>query len=1046
MADKYLSADIYDIADYVDEIKKKYIEDETEETLMMGIYGYMSSIFSNELQNAIRIASQYCNEAIPTKAKFEKNIMTHALSMGMSNINAVPARMVVLMCFPEKELSTKMGNNGVADQFLFTHKTPIIIEGYEYHTDYDILITRKAGRPDKYVTNDNTVTYTYSARYIIDKVNTLSDITNPYLASVSRINLSGSQTMVAIPLVQIRQVELYDVTRKILTTNPIENKIITFTFDNQLADFYVEVNETGTDDPIYLTPVYEGTYTSTTELYCNYTYIDEKTIRVKFNRDSYEPTLNADVTIHSYLTEGASANFNYDTDVAVRLESDEYDYSGLYIVISPQTGSEFGSDKKSIDTIKKAIAKEALARGSITNTTDLENFFNSLSDEDSRLYFYKKRHNLREVIYYAFVLLRNSFGNIIPTNTINVELPLDMISPNGKILDKITVNPGKRRVYLNPGDTYAHFANTIPGVIDEIVETDDDGNISVTQVNEDAFVYISPFLCDINIDENYVSYYLTTMDTTKELNFDYINSNTTLQFVATTIQWVREFTEKGDIEEYDPDRINDDTGNIFKYSLNIELVQNIGTDFGVVKINRDKDNSIMNYSTDYSDSEGSTEWTNISDVNSITAIAVFYATDDTGFTSPLRYSVGELTDYDEAEFCYNFRFDFYTDDQVTENNRISIVNRTVKTDDSSIKQKMTNLLIPNDQHFNFSTMSIDDSELASEEAFEPNVNVRIFIMLKEPPVSYEDINMPEDAEILDDILNITGGKNSTLNDKYALTNVYSIVDGLEFYHNFTNIMESEIAIVEDTESSDVATIDTRFIRNMPLISYQYIFRGTDDDTVESMMKEFIEALETKRSYIEYCLEILEDALDIDFKFFNTYGPSNRYYISYDNTESIPINRVDITLKFKLKLINNSYANIVDNIKDYIKSYVEDIEEVGDIHIPNIITYVTTEYQEYITYFEFISFNYDDVVSTETVLEYDTDSNGNHIFIVDSNGNSTGICKTHEVKKNIYGTDYYGPGRQHIEDIGDDGKLDHTPEFINIRNNEYNSPDIVIELV
>jgi hypothetical protein len=1043
VADSYLSADIYDIAEYVEQIKQKYVEDETEETLMMGIYGYMSAMFSNELQNAIRVASQYCNEAIPTKAKFEKNIMTHALSMGMSNINAVPARMVVLMCFPEDELSKKMGNTGTADQFLFSHKVPIIIEGYEYHTDYDILITRRAGRPDKYITNDNSVTYTYSARYIIDKVNTLSDITNPYLASVSRINLSGSQTMVAIPLVQIRQVELYDVTRKILTTNPIENKIITFEFDQQLADFYVEVEETGEDNPIYLTPVYEGTYTTTTELYCNYTYIDENTIRVKFNRDSYEPTLNADVTIHSYLTQGASANFNYETDVAVRLESNEYDYSGLYIALSPQTGSEFGSDKKSIDVIKKAIAKEALARGSVTNTTDLENFFNSLSDDDSKLYFYKKRHNLREVIYYAFMLLRNSFGNIIPTNTLNIELPKDMIAPGGEILDKITVNPGKRRIYLNPGDTYAHFANTTD-YIDEEVYVNDDGNITVKQLNPSAYVYISPFLCDINIDENYVSYYLTTMDTTKELTFDYINSNTTLQFVATTAQWIREFSEVGDKDSDIITPFSDEIsefGNIFKYTLNVDLLQNIGSDFGLIKY--DEKSGI--YSTDYNiDSSTESQWTDIKDINSIVAIAVFYATDDTGYTSPLRYSVGELTDYDSESFTYSFKFDFYTDDQVTENNRINIINRQEYVDGER-KELRSNLLIPKDEYFNFPKMSIEMSCSSSAEAFEPNVNVRIFVMLREPPLSYVDINKPDDAEILNEIIDITGNNKSFLNNNYALTNVYSIVDGLEFYHNFTNIMESEIAINEE-ESESGTTIKTRFIRNMPVISDSYINKGTDNSTAESMMKEFIEALETKRSYIEYCLEILEDALDIDFKFFNTYGPSNRYYISYNSEEAIPINRVDITLKFRLKLINNSYANIIDNIKDYIKEYVEDLDEVGDIHIPNIITYVTTEYQEYITYFEFVSFNYDDVISTKEYIEYDTDENGGHIYLVDGNGNNTGFCKTHSVVEEITGTDYYGPGSQHIEDIGDDGKLDHTPEFLNIRNNEFSAPDIVIELV
>ena len=49
--DYKLSTDIYDIERFVDAIKAKYI-DIPEDTLTMGIYGYLSEIMSNSLENA----------------------------------------------------------------------------------------------------------------------------------------------------------------------------------------------------------------------------------------------------------------------------------------------------------------------------------------------------------------------------------------------------------------------------------------------------------------------------------------------------------------------------------------------------------------------------------------------------------------------------------------------------------------------------------------------------------------------------------------------------------------------------------------------------------------------------------------------------------------------------------------------------------------------------------------------------------------------------------------------------------------------------------
>ena len=94
---KILNSDIYDITAFVDDIKKKNIDgvDSSKDTLMVGMYGYLGYQFASLLQNAIVTASELSNEAIPTRAKFDRNVITHALSLGVKKVAATAANIVI---------------------------------------------------------------------------------------------------------------------------------------------------------------------------------------------------------------------------------------------------------------------------------------------------------------------------------------------------------------------------------------------------------------------------------------------------------------------------------------------------------------------------------------------------------------------------------------------------------------------------------------------------------------------------------------------------------------------------------------------------------------------------------------------------------------------------------------------------------------------------------------------------------------------------------------------------------------------------------------
>ena len=163
-----LTSDVYGINSYVNEIKKKFTPDVSEDTLMLGIFGYTGQIFSDMIQNTIVMASEFSNESIPTKAKFEKNIIAHALGLGITDINAVPAKLDVLLTFVEDDIidwakARTADGEELPWEFIFDKDTPIYIGDYCFHTDYDILI-----RKVKLNNSGSTDKFAYTAKYLID--------------------------------------------------------------------------------------------------------------------------------------------------------------------------------------------------------------------------------------------------------------------------------------------------------------------------------------------------------------------------------------------------------------------------------------------------------------------------------------------------------------------------------------------------------------------------------------------------------------------------------------------------------------------------------------------------------------------------------------------------------------------------------------------------------------------------------------------------------------------------------------------------------------
>lgn len=885
MSNSNLSADIYGTSEFVNALKKKFTPDVPEDTLMLGIFGYLGEVFSNTMQNTIVMASEFSNESIPTKAKFEKNIIAHALGLGATDIDAVPAQMDVLLTFVEDDIINWAGakdadGNELPWTFIFDKDTPIYIGDYCFHVDYDIEIKKiqlyHGGMLNK---------FNYTAKYLIDVDNPVSDVTNPYLTAPVKMNVNGMNVL--FTKCTLRQVSRTTIHKKILSDNSISAKTATFEFEGQLASFTVDVEEG--DTVTHLVPIYEGLDIDGLKYpYIYFTYLDTNTIRIKFDRNSYMPRINSNVYINLQITEGEGGNFIYapSTYPSFSFDSDKYGYSSIGCEIRPITGECVnGINRKSIEELKRFIPKEALSRGSITSLTDLKNYFNAIDNDSSAVYLYKKRDNALERLYYMYIIMRDKLNNIIPTNTIDIQVRSNKLkTEDGSklILHKSHV------IGLNTGDEYA----TIIDKVDDYAE----------------FIYRTPFNIVINTDPLYAMYLMPAVDIKKFLEFAYINEASPYQYIATSAKLYRAY-------------VHNDT-----YSITLNVEQNVDVTQDML----------------IADENG-----NITGAY-VKCIAVFY----NGADAPFRWAEAEFVSVDTTANIFTFKFSMTIEDFINVDNKVRIENGI----------------------FDIGTNT------ESYGYFDANTKCSIHILAKQE----ESYGMSGLSSIL---------PNNFSEDGYTLCNSYNIIDGIDFFYDYSDIINSitllgfnpdipdEAAldnsdgddVIEDDGSGDNDTIlppddiknpiklpgpsgdlielpslvfDYLTIKSVPVVKYGYL-------STEEEVSTFCNELVRRKVYIEDLVDILEDLFGMDFKFFNTYGPSNLF--TTDN-KSAYLNSVNISLTFKAKLTPSHDTNIINDIIADIKAYIENINAIKSIHMTNLVAEITTKYRDYVEYFEFIDMN------------------------------------------------------------------------------------------
>lgn len=1118
---KIINTDIYNISKLVDDVKKQYMPDEKDSTLAVSTYGYFGAVESKRLQTQVQMTAELANEAFPARARLERSIITHAITYNIENINAIPSTMHASLAIRQVDIDANMDSN---DTFVIDREFPIYIEEYEFHLEYDIIIKRS-------IVSGNQKVYT--AQYdITSRRNPISKITNPYLDSPAIMEFDND-TYVFLNVI-VRQVHHQNEFRKLITSNVIDNKTINFQFEDQLVYFEVKIKES--NDVKYLTPVFEGAgVPDNVAYYCWYQYIDVNYIRVRFDRTSYMPGLNAEIELLIKTCKGFEGNFSYKGEEFVNLESSKYGYKNISILFSPLSEAKDGKDRKSKKELQSLLPKEALARGALTTIRDLNNYFDMINSESGKIIIQKKIDNQKERTYYAYLVLRDIRGDIVPTNTIDIRVPMD------SLITTQIANMDSPRYLLRSGNCFKLSHDNIGDIVKEPIKGSGlsytlgtlqaDAEVSVSfkarvidasyksmsciaftndTANDDiASTYIEfpdrpgnkypqvdvrePILVSGAVNPYFVSIgrsiQLSIPYTVKKDNMDVVLTITRVPGIKLkptgiyctksgsplhlpiTVANVSEYEDTVTVLKSDISKGAELDIRCYVYAdenatKEMEITGSIQEDvdntpitsikFRTLLLEADKtpdsviEGDIITYKASFKALK------TVSGLKSMTfnlsrglEYQIGSSTIDVGVSNVIHSEpiVTDLTD--KAGFLYTNpysivinRYHLYSSFYMMTVNEapflhfFDVNNKSVMQFISSNLYWERPFLGPRKNQYrmemDITQASARDFGLIHKNAHGEieSVDVRLIAVFYRStrgadPVPYrwkelklagideeiftykfktyldagDEIDNENNLKILNLGLLKGAGISSNIEDYgylngttrikvYALckrantdgsftlsdldkyvptgldgwtvTNIYDVNNGVHLYHNYADIMGSRIS----PYGSQTKMIDGKptivpegyLIKSVPVFGFDY-----SQDSL--LVNDAIDALNYRKAYIDNTIFIQENSFGIDFKLFNTYGPSNTFYIIRDSNQNNVlddtlefIDRVDIVLRFRMKLINSSDTytrNLV--IKD-IKDYIEDLDKLDAIHIPNLITKITTDYKESITYFEFLGFN------------------------------------------------------------------------------------------
>lgn len=520
---------------WLTKIAPNYFDFDTEELYRVSQFGYINEVMNtieNDTHTAVSIARR---EFYPNTAKYLKSFYKMAALQEISYPMANPAIATAVLILKESDIiqygtplsKTTVNTNTDSYQFVLDNTLKIYAGNIPFMLDYPIIIMAKKSK--NIFKSGNQITsseYAYTVRYDTSKTNSMNNQHSKYIKS--RVFKHGSQTLLLIK-VAIRQCSLQHFSANINKSPILNNISLDFSFSGDMCNFeafyteaYAKLSNQLTKLPINSNPKRTN--------FCMWQMIDANTLRLSFPNNAYfNPKYNSIIDVDIYTTLGENGNFaQYNAPLAFTIDSIDYPYNNLISLSGKITGSSIGGySYPSIDDFKSDVIAAYATNKTFTTDSDLQYMFDSVAmNSRNRIIFSKRRDDVFERLYGAYVIMKDLRGYALHTNSITAEIISSDFPMAGDIEgDSIIIKAGvlwryhsldvetwKEPVYLKDDEGNLILdKDGLPQYI-FIYEKDEDGNDKIDIdgnkiheyfVDEDKLVmdeltgeWIHPFLLD----------------------------------------------------------------------------------------------------------------------------------------------------------------------------------------------------------------------------------------------------------------------------------------------------------------------------------------------------------------------------------------------------------------------------------------------------------------------------------------------------------------------------------------------------------------------
>jgi hypothetical protein len=432
-----MSPSVYGAEGAMLDLADTYLAPGTYSTLRAGLFGYLTGAMSRGTGEGAYHRNVLWREQFLNTASLPNSIFNFAKVYSYTPGLANPSQCNVLLGFYLDDLQTAMG--AAAGTFIIPRGQTVYLGSVPFVVAGQILLQ---------ILSNGAVTASYDLSNMDFPASPQPLYVRTY--TLPQPTPAGGTRMAVYLEVRICQAQAQVTQFQVVSSSALETLYYQAAVPTgqQVAAFSVKYLPAGTTVWQDLPAIFDEAAAPTTPQYCYYDFSNDTTLEIYFSpiASSFRPAYNSQLRVTMMVTQGSAGNFDFSGAVTATLPTP---YQTLAVLTELVTQPSGGTDQETLLITKQNILAKVLQRNSIVDESDLTSYLTrtvaQTSVNGSQVTFVKRRDDVIQRLFCAYLTMFDSAGRTVPTNSVPLDLEIDDLDECGWSL-----RPGTLVLYDRP--------------------------------------------------------------------------------------------------------------------------------------------------------------------------------------------------------------------------------------------------------------------------------------------------------------------------------------------------------------------------------------------------------------------------------------------------------------------------------------------------------------------------------------------------------------------------------------------------------------------